>query len=120
MNVIDDGVIPNPENWYFARSMGLPIAPAVVTPVPGLVAESASPVIGNIDTEAGAVTSALLQFDVVERADGEVVAAEHGNMTQSATGMAAIFEFLSSQWNDGEAVIVDPYAFTGLPHGLPD
>jgi hypothetical protein len=58
-----------------------------------------------------------LQFDLMENFDGTIAAATHGEMAQSRTSAHALFEFLTTKWEDGRAVIEDPYAATGLAHG---
>jgi hypothetical protein len=118
MNVIGDDTVPNAENWYFARAMDIDVAPVTLFPVPGVGTIDATPISGNLETPTRAVTAGLLQFDVVELDDGTIEKATHSRMTQSVTGRAAFFEFLGSKWFDGQAVIIDPYAATGLEHGL--
>lgn len=114
--VLDDDTVPNVANYALMRAMGLPLAAEVVRPEPGYDAALAAPVSGN--RAEGARTAGFLQFDVI-REDGVVEAATHDNVGRSEVGIEAWLAFLDGHYGDGLAVIVDPYARTGLAHGPP-
>ncbi len=111
---LDDDTVPNISNYVLARALDVPLVPEVLRPVPGLAEEASAPVSGNVAD--GASTAGLLQFDVIREDDGEVKTATHSNTPGSPVGARAWLEFLESHWDDGLAVIVDPYDLESLPH----
>ncbi len=114
---LDDDVVPNAENYAFARAMGLGVVPPLLREAPGLALLTDPPLAGNV--AGGEATAGLLQFDQVELDGGEVTLATHTNLGTSVTARAAIFPFFRGAWETGVAEIVDPYEATGLPHLAP-
>jgi len=110
---LDDDTVPNISNYALARAIDVPIVPEVLRPEPGLAEAPSAPVSGNVAD--GAATAGLLQFDVVEE-DGVVEDATHSNVPGSPVAARAWLEFLESHWDEGLAVIVDPYELEGLAH----
>jgi hypothetical protein len=113
---LDDDTVPNVSSWSLARALDVPITPELLRPVPGMEVLTETPVSGNV--AGGAATAGLIQFDIIER-DGAVEMATHSSTPGSDVAARAWLDFLSSHWDDGLAVIVDPYALTGLAHGAP-
>jgi hypothetical protein len=113
---LDDDTVPNVASWSLARALDVPITPELLRPVPGLEVLTETPVSGNVAD--GAATAGLIQFDVIER-DGTIEMATHSSTPGSDVAARAWLDFLDSHWDDGLAVIVDPYALTGLAHGTP-
>ncbi len=113
---LDDNTVPNVASWSLARALDVPITPQVLRPVPGLVGLTETPVSGNVAD--GTATAGLLQFDVIEK-DGMVEMATHGSTPGSAVAARAWLEFMRTHWDDGLAVIVDPYPLEGLAHASP-
>jgi hypothetical protein len=111
---LDDDTVPNTSNYALARALGIPIAPVVLRPVPGLVEATVTPLEGNFG--GGTATAGLLQFDVVPNGAGGTETATHSNTPGSDVGARAWLEFMTAHWNDGLARIVDPYVLEGVPH----
>lgn len=111
---LDDDTVPNVASWSLARALDIPIAAEVLRPVPGLSEAPETPIRGNVAD--GLATAGLVQFDVIED-DGEVRMATHSNTPGSPVAVRAWLEFLRGHWDDGLAVVVDPYALEGLMHG---
>lgn len=108
---LDDEVVPNVASWTLMRAMELPLVGAELRPVVG-IANVAAPATAN---GTGGRTAGFLQFDVVR--DGETVeVATHDNVGDSEQGLHAWLTFLETHFEDGRAVIEDPYVATGLPH----
>jgi hypothetical protein len=113
---LDDDTVPNAENYAFARAMGLGIVPPVRRSALGLSAlpyDAGEPISHNVAD--GTATAGLIQFEVVERQNGSVTKATHGNLTESKQAIEAIFQFFESQWETGTATLVDPYVAVPLP-----
>ena len=108
--VLDDGTVPNSANWAVSRALGLDIVPPTLRPVVGMSETAGAPLLGNL--AGGEVTAGMLQFDIIETG----VQATHTNMSFSQVGMAAWMPFHTSLFQDGQAVIVDPYAELGVDH----
>ncbi len=108
---LDDEVVPNVASWTLMRAMELPLVGAELRPVVGIT-NVAAPATAN---GTGGRTAGFLQFDVVR--DGETVeVATHDNVGDSEQGLHAWLTFLETHFEDGRAVIEDPYVATGLPH----
>jgi len=114
--VLDDDTVPNAANYALMRAMGLPLVAQLVRPEPGFDMATAAPLSGN--RAEGARTAGFLQFDLIEE-DGVTEAATHDNVGRSEVGIDAWLAFLEGHYDDGLAVIVDPYVRTGLEHGPP-
>ncbi len=113
--VLDDATVPNAANYHLMRAMRLELMADELRPEPGIVRGPAIPVSANIFD--GRSTAGFLQFDVVrDRPDGEVEDASHDNVGDSEQGAFAWFDFLRTHYDDGLAVIRDPYVETGLAH----
>jgi dienelactone hydrolase len=113
---LGDEILPNSSSWAVARAARVEIVPEVLEPVAGLDVTGMPPVSGN--RSGGAVTSTLLQFDVI-RELGMVVPVTHENLAPSDVGIAAWLPFFESYWADGVATTIDPYEAVGLMHGGP-
>lgn len=113
--VLDDSTVPNAANYHLMRAMRLQLMAEELRPEPGIVRGPAIPVSGN--SFDGAATAGFLQFDVVREGPGaEIEDASHDNVGDSEQGAFAWFDFLSTHYFDGLAVIRDPYVETGLEH----
>jgi hypothetical protein len=115
--VLDDDTVPNVSNYALARALGLSIVPPVLREEPFVEVTGPPPISGNFS--GGTATGGLLQFDVIRRKGGELIRATHGNVGGSEVGAAAWLEFLRGEFEDGLAVIVDPYQATDLDHADP-
>lgn len=109
--VIDDDTVPNVATYTLMRAMELPPVGTVLHDAPGIAPALPAPTRGNRD----GLTGGFLQFDLV-RIDGEVLPAEHVNVSDSETGLAAWLPFLQTLFEDDAPVIVDPYEATALAH----
>ncbi|MFW6050210.1 MAG: hypothetical protein ACODAU_03490 [Myxococcota bacterium] len=112
--VLDDDTVPNVSNYALARAIDVPVVPPVLRPYPGMVTGDTPPVAGNV--AGGAATAGLLQFDTVGDGMGGVELATHSNVGDSDVGSRAWLEFLMGHWDDGMALIVDPYELEGVEH----
>lgn len=113
---IGDEIVPNAENYTFARAMGLEIVPPSRAPVTGLRTmdvEVSALVSGNVAD--GAATAGLIQFEMIETQGGSITHATHGNLTESKQAVEAILQFFRSNWDEGIASIVDPFQAVPLP-----
>jgi hypothetical protein len=113
---LGDEIVPNVASWALARAYRMPIVAEVLQPVPGLEPAATTPLSGNF--AGGMATGGLLQFDVIDER-GTIEDAQHGNTPGSDVAARAYIEFLNAHFEDGLAVVVDPYELEGLPHGLP-
>jgi hypothetical protein len=111
--VLDDDTVPNVSNHTLARALGTPVVPPVRRPFPGMALADTAPLSGNI--AGGAATAGLLQFDLVGDGEGGTRTATHSNVGASDVGAEAWLQFLVSHWDDGLAMIVDPYETLPLP-----
>lgn len=108
---LDDEVVPNVASWTLMRAMELPLVGAELRPVVGIETAPAPATANGTNGR----TAGFLQFDVVR--DGETVeVATHDNVGDSEQGLHAWLTFLETHFEDGRAVIEDPYEATGLPH----
>jgi hypothetical protein len=106
-----DTVIPNSASYALARSLGLPLVGPALRSVIGVpVSAESLPLSGNLP---GGATAGMLLFDVV---DAEGTTATHDNMPSSALAREAYETFLMSRFDDGTAVLTDPYMTLGIPH----
>lgn len=113
--VLDDSTVPNAANYHLMRAMRLELMAEELREEPGIVRGPAIPVSGN--AFEGAATAGFLQFDVVRDGPGaDVEDASHDNVGDSEQGAFAWFDFLSTHYFDGLAVIRDPYVETSLAH----
>jgi hypothetical protein len=113
---LDDDTVPNAENYAFARAMGLGIVPPVRRPALGLSAlpfDEGVTISNNV--AGGSATAGLIQFETIERQNGSITKATHGNLTESKQSVEAIFSFFESKWETGTAELVDPYLAVPLP-----
>jgi hypothetical protein len=113
---LDDDTVPNAENYAFARAMGLGIVPPVRRPALGLPAlPFGEGVTISNNVAGGTATAGLIQFETIERQNGSITKATHGNLTESKQSVEAIFSFFESKWETGTAELIDPYLAVPLP-----
>jgi dienelactone hydrolase len=111
--VLDDDTVPNVSNYTLVRALGTPVVPPVRRPFEGMVVADSAPFSGNL--AGGAATAGALQLDWVGDGEGGARIATHSNVGASDVGAEAWLQFLVSHWDDGLAVIVDPYETLGFP-----
>jgi hypothetical protein len=111
--VLDDDTVPNVSNYTLARAIGTPVVPPVQRAYPGMELADPAPMSGNV--AGGAATAGLLQFDLIGDGEGGTREATHSNVGASDVGAEAWLQFLVSHWDEGLAVVVDPYATLPLP-----
>jgi hypothetical protein len=111
--VLDDDTVPNVSNYTLVRALGTPVVPPVRRPYEGMVVADSAPFSGNL--AGGVATAGVLQFDWVGDGEGGARVATHSNVGASDVGAEAWLQFLVSHWDDGLAVIVDPYETLGFP-----
>lgn len=108
--VIDDGTVPNSANRALARGLGLTHVPPMLQEVTGVTVSDSAPLSGNLPDGR---TAGLLQFDHINNGGG-ATAATHSNVIGSTVGVKAWLTFVESWLENGEAVVVNPYAELGI------
>jgi len=106
--VLGDTVVPNSTSWSLARALEISMYATELEPVVGITFDSMLPISGNVNGR----TAGMVQFDVT--APGET--AQHGPTVTTEVGIAAWRPFFATHFNDGLAVLTDPYATVGLSH----
>jgi hypothetical protein len=104
---IDDQIVPNSTNIYFARALGLPLVGDALLPIDGVPHQPSLPTQDNLDATHSA---GVFQFDVIEGGQP----ATHINLAPSQVATHQTFEFLRSYREEGVARIVDPYRDLGI------
>lgn len=106
--VIDDDTVPNGQNLYFARALGLPHVGDELLKVGVVDHVQALPVQGNFDATH---TWGMYQFDLV-CADDLCPATEmatHGNVAANPVAIEQSLHFIESFFTDGSSEIIDSY-----------
>jgi pimeloyl-ACP methyl ester carboxylesterase len=101
--VLEDDVVPNSANAFYARGVGAPLLGDELLPIGGVPLQPELPTVGNLDDGH---TWGLFQFDIMD-ADGEM--ASHGGIARSIVAQTQITRFVTTQLETGVSEIIDPY-----------
>ena len=111
--VIDDETVPNAENRYYARGLGVPHVGDELQKIGAVPHEQALPVTGNVDATH---TGGVFQYDLVcaDMCPAPTEAATHGNVAGNPVAIAQTLHFMETFFSGGTAEILDPYKTLGV------
>ena len=110
--VIEDEIVPNSTNRYFARGLGVPHVGDELQKLGIVPHEPKLPISKNLDATH---TGGVFQFDLVLKDDGVTTEkASHNNIGDSSVAIEQSLHFVDSYFADGVSEILDPYRTLGV------
>jgi dienelactone hydrolase len=104
--VIADDTVPNLENAFFARGLGLPHVGDELLSL-GTIQKATLPLTGNIDATH---TGGVFEYDLVYTGTGPMTeAATHSNVADNPVAILQTLHFIDTHFTAGVAEIIDPY-----------